>query len=63
MQQLDDHATLATSTEMRDLARVLKAALLMVVAHWNQLGQYPTAHPYRQAVRMVVSFLEGRYRV
>jgi hypothetical protein len=33
MQQLDDRATLATSTEMRDLARVLKAALIMIVRY------------------------------
>jgi hypothetical protein len=33
MQQLDDRATLATSTEMRDLARVLKRALLLIVRY------------------------------
>jgi len=30
---LDNNATLETSTEMRDLARVLKAALLMIVKY------------------------------
>jgi hypothetical protein len=33
MQQLDDRATLATSTEMRDLARVVKAAFLMIIRY------------------------------
>jgi hypothetical protein len=30
---LDNHATMETSTEMRDLARVLKAALIMIVRY------------------------------
>lgn len=30
---MDSHATIEPSTEMRDLARVLKAALLMIVRY------------------------------
>jgi hypothetical protein len=33
LQRLDNHVTLDTSTEMRDFARVLKAALLMIVRY------------------------------
>lgn len=32
-QQIDRNAILETSTEMRDFARVLKAALLMIVRY------------------------------
>jgi hypothetical protein len=30
---LDEHATIATSTEMRDLAKVVKRALLLIVRY------------------------------
>lgn len=33
LQSIDNRATLAESTEMRDFARVLKAALLMIVRY------------------------------
>ncbi len=50
------------SSELRDLARVVKAALGVVVAYWKA-SQMPAQHPYRQAVRMVVCYLERRYHV
>lgn len=62
LQHLDTSDTLDT-TELRALARVVKPALLMVVAHWNATQQYPPAHPYRQAVKMVIGYLERQYRV
>lgn len=63
MQVIDNHATIAMDTELRGLARVVKPALLMVVAHWNVTQKYPPAHPYRQAIKMVVGYLERRYEV
>jgi len=33
LHRLDNNATVETSTEMRDLARVLKAAFLMIVRY------------------------------
>jgi hypothetical protein len=60
---LDDRAILETSVEMRDLARVIKAALGVLIAYWNQMRDYPPAHPYRQAVRMIVRYLEHTYGV
>lgn len=33
LQRLDNNVTLEASTEMRDFARVLKAALLMIVRY------------------------------
>lgn len=48
--------------ELRDFARVVKAALGVAIAYWDAL-KFPPQHPYRQAVRMVVSYLEGRYHV
>lgn len=62
MEPLAQYDTIQTG-EMHDFARVLKAALGMVVAHWNVAQKYPPAHPYRQAVRMVSSYLERRYGV
>lgn len=62
MQGIDIHDTIAT-TELRDMARVVKPALLMVVAHWNATQKYPPAHPYRQAIKMLVAYLERRYGV
>lgn len=63
MHTVDNHAILETNTELRDIARVVKPALLMVVAHWNVTQKYPPAHPYRQAVKMIVGYLERRYQV
>ena len=60
---LDDRAILETRTELRDLARVLKAALGVLVAYWNATRDYPPAHPYRQAARMIVGYLERMYDV
>jgi hypothetical protein len=59
---LDETATIETSTELRDLARVLKRALGVIVAYWIIL-RYPETHPYRQAARMIECYLERRYRV
>ena len=50
------------SDELRDLARVVKAASGMLVAYWDQLGLAP-GHAYRAALRMVVAYLERRYGV
>lgn len=47
--------------EMRDFARVLKAALGIALSYWKQT--LPTQHPYQQAVIMVVRYLERRYGV
>ena len=52
----------ASADELRDFARVVKAALGVVMAYWKA-SLMPPQHPYRQAVRMVVSYLEGRYGV
>jgi hypothetical protein len=49
------------SEELRDLARVVKRALGIVIVFWDQT--LPTTHPYRQAARMVSSYLEKRYGV
>lgn len=57
---LDESRTIETSTEMRDLARVIKRALGVLMAYWAVLKLPPT-HPYRQAARMVQSYLEQRY--
>jgi hypothetical protein len=35
-QQLDNRATMQESTEMRDFARVLKAALLMIIRYMER---------------------------
>lgn len=47
--------------ELRALARVIKRALGVVSAHWA--ATLPKQHPYRQAARMVESYLEQRYHV
>lgn len=39
MTALDKYATIETSTEMRDLARVLKAALIMIVRYLERRYQ------------------------
>jgi hypothetical protein len=60
MNDLDTHATIET-TELRDLARVIKRALGLVIAFWAQT--LPPTHPYRQAARMIESYLGERYGV
>ena len=50
------------TSEMRDLAVVLKAMFGILRAYWDQLGLAP-GHPYRAALRMVEAYLEKRYRV
>lgn len=65
LQQIDNNAILdarEASDELRDLARVIKAALGVAVAYWVA-RTYPPTHPYRQAARMVISYLERRYGV
>lgn len=62
MTPLDDCVTIEPSTELRDLARVLKAALGMLMCYWKA-SSMPAQHPYRQAVVMVVAYLERRYGV
>ncbi len=52
----------SASGELRALARVLRAALGVVVAHWAATG-VPAAHPYRQAAGMVDGYLRRRYGV
>ena len=46
---------------MRELARVLRTSIGMVIAHWTRTNCYPPAHPYRQAARMIESYLGRRY--
>jgi hypothetical protein len=58
---IDERATIATSTEMRDLARVLKAALGVAISYWQRT--LPRQHPYYCAARMVVSYLEQKYNI
>lgn len=57
---VDECARIET-TELRDLARVIKAAIGVLVVFWTQT--LPPRHPYRQAARMVESYLERRYHV
>lgn len=47
--------------ELRDLARVVRRALGVLLAYWSQT--LPATHPYRQAARMVESYLRTRYDV
>lgn len=61
MSNLDTHATIEETTELRDLARVIKTALGVVLAYWAQT--LPPTHPYRQAARMIESYLGRRYGV
>ncbi len=56
--------TTSLGDELRAFARVLKPALCMLEQFWAlNSDRYPPAHPYRQAARMVVRYLEGRYGV
>jgi len=59
---MDTRDTIDQKTELRDLARVVKAALGVIMGYWAVLGLTPQ-HPYRQAARMIVSYLEGRYKI
>lgn len=49
--------------ELRDFLIVVRRALLLVDAWWDKFsgGNYPPTHPYRQAVAMVVNYIERRY--
>lgn len=58
---LDTCATIEPSAEWRDFARVVKRAIGVIVVYWA--ATLPQQHPYRQAARMVVSYLERRYGV
>lgn len=55
-----DYATIETD-ELRALARVVRRALGLLLAYWAQT--LPATHPYRQAARMVESYLRTRYDV
>jgi hypothetical protein len=61
MNEFDRHATIEETTELRDLARVIKTALGVVLAYWRET--LPPSHPYRQAARMIESYLGRRYGV
>jgi hypothetical protein len=53
-----------TSQELRDFARVLKAALCLLIQFWTLSGdRYPPQHPYRQGATMVLRYIERRYGV
>lgn len=60
---IDAPCTIEPGAELRDLARVVKAAIGVLVAYWNQARDYPPAHPYRQAAHMIVRYLEHTYGV
>jgi hypothetical protein len=47
--------------ELRDLARVLRRVIGVLTVFWA--ATLPAAHPYRQAARMLDSYLERRYNV
>jgi len=47
---------------MRALARVMKAAIGVVLAYW-QTQQLSSSHPYRQAALMISRYLEHHYHV
>lgn len=50
------------SGDLRPLARVLVAALYMVLQYWQLNSErFPPAHPYRQAALMVLRYLERTY--
>lgn len=53
----------APSQELRELARVIKAALGIVQQYWRIGLKLPDQHPYRQAALTLVRFLERRYGV
>lgn len=52
----------ATTEEFRRFARVVVAALGVLLAYWKLQGQ-PDQHPYRQAATMIRSYLQRNYRV
>lgn len=51
----------ATTTEIHDLARVIRRVLGVLVIYWRQT--LPPQHPYLQAARMIDSYIERRYGV
>lgn len=52
------------ASELRELARVLKPALCLLLQFWSFApDRYPPTHPYRQAASMVLRYLERRYGV
>lgn len=53
---LDAYAS--TSGELRALARVILAALGMLMAYWSRTD---APEPYRQAAQMVAAYLKKRY--
>lgn len=59
---LDETATIEAATELRDIARVFKQAIGVLLAYWKVRGD-PPEHPYRQAATMVLRYLERRYGV
>lgn len=63
MTVLDEPRTIEATTEMRDFARVLKAAIGALVFYWVSVQHLPPQHPYRHAARMIESYLERRYDV
>lgn len=58
---LDAYANAAG--ELRALARVLRAALGIVLVYWTTVERLPEAHPYRQAAAMVDGYLKRRYKI
>jgi hypothetical protein len=58
---IDRDAYSSREGELRALARVIAAALGVLLAYWDQANAYPPQHPYRHAARMVQSYLQRRY--
>lgn len=58
-----DPSGIIEAGEMRDFARVAKAALGVLVHHWTFALRLPAQHPYRQAASMLARYLERRYGV
>lgn len=48
---------------LRDFARVVKQCVGVLQMYWKNALHLPPTHPYRQAARMLESFLEKRYGV
>jgi len=59
---IDEPVILETSTEMRDLARLIKRSIGILVGYWT-LNKMPVSHPYRQVANMLEGYLERRYKV
>lgn len=62
MSDIPPDAYASTAGELRALARVVRAALGVVVSYWATTGM-ADAHPYRQAAAMVDGYLRRRYGV